>query len=195
MDNIVYGIAIIVVLFVLFCVVSYFKCRQPKRKNISCSDMANLIGVMADDRIADLFSLADLSSFGEKDINITKGYFEIYYSVIVMISIRINNTITGDQLMPIARDIVYLSIGMNDMDIGNLVYDDQQTILKNFFYMYHEALFFFKNSDFSNLPEIMRKETNESILNTIVTKVPSKNIISLWLEDASVLSKNFRVIV
>ena len=169
--------------------------RYYKRKKVSCNDMANIIGVMADDSVDHLLSFADLSSFEEKDIHIAKGYFELFYTAIMIINLRLTKTIKGEFVSKISDDVIYHSIGMNDMDFGSLVYDDNSEIPLKYYNLYKTMIPFVANCDIAALLNTIRSEIDESIYNAIDSKISIRGVLLVWLKDAIDLSKKFRVII
>lgn len=171
------------------------KHRNYKRQKVSCNDMANIIGVMADERVDHLLSFADLSSFDEKDVHIANGYFELFYTAIMIINLRLSKTITGDFVSKISNDVIFQSIGMHDMDFGSLVYDRNSDIPLKYYNLYKTMIPFVANYDIVALLDTIRSEIDESIYNAIDSEMSIKGVLLVWLNDAIDLSKKFRVII
>lgn len=188
-------VAIIIAVIAVKLVNRSSKHRNYKRQKVSCNDMANIIGVMADERVDHLLSFADLSSFDEKDVHIANGYFELFYTAIMIINLRLSKTITGDFVSKISNDVIFQSIGMHDMDFGSLVYDRNSDIPLKYYNLYKTMIPFVANYDIVALLDTIRSEIDESIYNAIDSEMSIKGVLLVWLNDAIDLSKKFRVII
>jgi len=164
------------------------------KKDVSCKDMGIIIGNLAQRFVDDLFACADLEEFETSDINVAKGYFGMFYSVLALLALQAKHVINATQMNSIFSYYLCNSLGARNKDFGKLIFADNSPIPNIFVEMYRSISEDIYNEDYNDLPQILHDYIDDSIYTAINDKLPIRSIISAWSGSGLQLAKDYNVV-
>lgn len=164
-----------------------------EKKELTKYEFEDLLKESAEARVNDIFSVADVDSFEEDEIDIAKGYFEVCYLSVVLAVLEQKRTVKKRFIPVITENMLMLRLGMGGRPFSHVVYSDDSTVQE----MFEDAIKDFgallKQSKYDVISVYICSIVGSPFYIAVNSVMPVESLVQIWRRDAIEITEKIRV--